>query len=117
MRFPKNDLVRAIESDRLLKAEVKEAHKTRFGLISRTDDVGTMVAALAALVIQAMARHLIAGIYDEYFWPILAYLSTALPALAAMAWPGPLDAQRWRWSLPFLVMTVIGIALANSPCR
>jgi len=74
-----------------------------------------VIATLALVVAQAMVRHLIAGLHDEYFWPILAYLTTSLPAFAAMALPGPLDERRRLWCLPFLAMTVFGLVHAFWP--
>lgn len=62
-----------------------------------------------------MARHLWSGLHNEYFWPMVAYLIAALLALAAMAYPGRLNARRWYWCVPLLAMTVIGLIHAYWP--
>jgi len=71
----------------------------------------------AVLVAQGMARHLWAGLHDEYFWPMLAYLAAALLALGAMVYPGQFDARRWYWCMPLLVMTAIALTYAYWPRR
>ncbi|MWL87214.1 hypothetical protein [Cupriavidus sp. SW-Y-13] len=70
------------------------------------------VLAFAFFVAYGMICHLVEGYYPEYFWPIVAYLATALSASAALLWPHLRSRNRWALSGPFILLTLAGFLFA-----
>lgn len=72
-----------------------------------------LISAFAILVAQAMVRHLLDGRYSrEYFWPIVIALSVSLLALVGLWKPARKLSERWLWTVPLGVLTIVAFVIA-----